>query len=192
MRFLLALVPLLTAACAPVPEPAAAPSTTAAPPPAAFAKATPPVVAQPVSVPGIVTTSAPMSCPDRPERLRRAKETISAYHEHMRALIPLAKWALAHKCELKDTTGSVLVSRTKEAGGVRVTTTHGHANDIVCNVPAAQHPEGLDVERMMQIEKLDEIGMSDPLVDFGENCEDAELEVTYGDTDKQKKILALP
>lgn len=131
-------------------------------------------------------------CPARPERLAHAKETISAWHERIKVIAPIAKFVEDHKCVVKDTSGSVLVTRTKEAGGTRVAVKHGHENEIVCNVPEARFPDGLDVDVMNEIRWLDETDESTKLVDFGPNCRDAVLEVSYGNFKKQKAILAMP
>lgn len=145
-----------------------------------------------VEAPKPLPAPVPDACPDRAARLAHAKSTIRAFHERIRTIVPLAKFAAEHKCEVRDTSGSVLVQRTREAGGTRIAFSHGSPAELVCNVPASSFPEGLDVDAMNTIAWLDETDMSDKLVDFGAQCHDAALEVTYGDVKKQKAILTLP
>lgn len=188
MRALLALPLVALLACAPEPEtparqarPLHVPASTAAPEPAR-------------PLPVVVATSpeaAPSSCPDRAARLAHAQETIRAWHERVKVIAPLARFVEAHRCELRDTTGTVLVTRTREAGGVRVGVKRGSPHEIVCDVPEAQFPPGLDVDAMTEIAWLADTDAGTRLVDFGPGCRDAVLEVSFGDVTKQKRILAL-
>lgn len=195
MRALLPLALVSLLACAPEPQ---APTTSrheATPRSAQSERRTPKPEAEPVATTAAqapAPAAATDSCPSREVRLAHAKETISAWHARAKEMAPIIKFVQAHKCEVKDTSGSVLVTRTKEAGGTRVAVKRGHENEIMCNVPESQWPAGLDAEALATIQLWDDIGEEDKLVDFGANCRDASLEVTYGDFKKQKAILALP
>ncbi len=149
------------------------------------------------------TSAAPPAAEDKPdpnrcertraERVALAKDSIATLKNRLKEIAPTLKWALDHKCELRDTTGTVLVTRTKEAGGTRVAVKHGHADELVCNT--AKVPPALTVEVMREILVYDNTAEDDIMFSTYDDCDDKErpsLRVRFNDAAGQKAILALP
>lgn len=150
----------------------------------------------PSPAPSTPTTeiAQPADCAaSREIRVREAKENIAFWNAHVKEILPLMKWAKTHRCQLKDTTGSVLVQRSREAGGVRVTVKHGHPDEVICDT--AKIPEGVDDELLREMERLDNIAYDEVMFSTVPECDDKEkpsLRVRFSDTALQKAILALP
>lgn len=125
--------------------------------------------------------------------MQEAKDAINAWNVRVKELAPLAKFAVAHKCELRDNTGTVLVTKKREAGGVRVSVKRGEADEVVCDT--TKIPEGLDAETMRLLAILAETAEDDVMFSTIPECDDRErpsLRVRYNDEALQKAILALP
>lgn len=139
-------------------------------------------------------TPTPVNCEgSRETRVREAKDALNAWNARLKRLAPLITWADAHKCAFRDTRGTVLVTRTKEAGGVRVGVKHGHADELICDT--TKWPEGFDEEAMREILILGEVEEDAVMFETIPECDAKErpsLRVRHNDKAGQKAILALP
>ncbi len=129
----------------------------------------------------------------RNERVALAKAAILSIHERLEFVRPLTKWSDAHHCELKDTTGSVLVSRTKEAGGIRVATRYGHVDDLICDT--TNIPEELTPEVFREALLYRDTDPKSNLFETYPECDSTEkpsLRVRFNDGPGQRAILAIP
>ena len=166
------------------PEPA--PRRTATKP---EASATPVATAEPAGLP-----PAGDRCErTRADRVKVAKDTLTTTFAHWKEIAPLMKWASDHKCELRDNTGTILITKTREAGGTRVAIRKGYADEIVCNT--TKIPPELTVDVMREYVLLDSYPEDTIIFETWPECDDKEkpsLRVRFNDKAAQKAILALP
>jgi hypothetical protein len=129
----------------------------------------------------------------RADRVREAKRALTITRDHLAEVEPMLKFATAHKCELKDTRGSVLVTKTKEAAGTRYTAKEGRYRDVVCDT--AQLPPDLTADMLEEVIRVSYLKPDDLLYASIEECDAIEspsLRVTYGEPDHIRAIMKIP
>jgi len=140
------------------------------------------------------TKPKPVDCEGtRAARVSEAKDTIRTWNAHVEEIKPLVKWAVAHKCKLRDTTGSYLVKRTREAGGIRVEVKRGGPDEVTCDTGKIK--PGVDATLLRELELLENTSDDDVMFETFPECDAKEtpsLRFTYGDEAAQKAILGLP
>lgn len=157
------------------------PRATAAPPPAK------PVEEKPTETPAERCTRT------RAARVHEAQRAILAFHTRFKELGPVTKFVEKHKCELRDNTGTVLVTRTKEAGGTRISVKHGAADEIVCKDTTKLPPE-LTKDVMREVIVYQQTNVDDVMFSTWDECDDTEkpsLRVRYNDGPAQRAILEI-
>lgn len=132
----------------------------------------------------------------RAQRVQWTKDGIEELRRKLERLKPLLKFAKDHKCELKDTSGTVLVRRKQEANGTRISVKPGRADDLICDT--TKLPPDFDAEVMKEMIAMSWLEDDEVLFQTVDACDAKErpsLRITvkeFRDKKVPDAILALP